>query len=31
GKERGQIKQGDLLVTEAIGGGLSWGAVVMRW
>ncbi len=31
GVERGQIKQGDLLVTEAIGGGLAWGAVVMRW
>jgi 3-oxoacyl-[acyl-carrier-protein] synthase III len=31
GKENGQIKQGDLLVTEAIGGGLAWGAVVLRW
>ena len=28
---RGQIKQGDLIVTEAIGGGLAWGAVVLRW
>ncbi|UWR23807.1 beta-ketoacyl-ACP synthase III [Sulfitobacter sp. S190] len=28
---RGQIKRGDLLVTEAIGGGLAWGAVVLRW
>lgn len=28
---RGQIKQGDLLVAEAIGGGLAWGAVVFRW
>lgn len=27
----GKIKQGDLLVTEAIGGGLAWGAVVLRW
>ena len=27
----GQIKQGDLIVTEAIGGGLAWGAVVLRW
>ena len=27
----GQIKQGDLVVTEAIGGGLAWGAVVIRW
>lgn len=31
GKQRGQIKQGDLVVTEAIGGGLAWGAVVLRW
>jgi 3-oxoacyl-[acyl-carrier-protein] synthase-3 len=31
GKERGQIKQGDLIVTEAIGGGLAWGAVALRW
>ncbi|MDZ7905029.1 MAG: beta-ketoacyl-ACP synthase III [Cypionkella sp.] len=31
GVGRGQIKQGDLIVTEAIGGGLAWGAVVLRW
>lgn len=31
GVERGQIKQGDLLVAEAIGGGLAWGSVVLRW
>lgn len=31
GKERGQVKQGDLIVTEAIGGGLAWGSVVLRW
>ncbi len=31
GYERGQIKEGDLVVTEAIGGGLAWGAVVLRW
>ena len=31
GVERGQIKQGDLVVTEAIGGGLAWGSVVLRW
>ncbi|MCD9146676.1 beta-ketoacyl-ACP synthase III [Pseudophaeobacter flagellatus] len=31
GKSRGQIKPGDLIVTEAIGGGLAWGAVVLRW
>ncbi len=27
----GRIKQGDLLVAEAIGGGLAWGSVVLRW
>lgn len=31
GKARGQIKEGDLIVTEAIGGGLAWGSVVLRW
>ncbi len=31
GVSRGQIKEGDLIVTEAIGGGLAWGAVVLRW
>ncbi|SFP20419.1 beta-ketoacyl-ACP synthase III [Tranquillimonas alkanivorans] len=31
GKARGQIKEGDVVVTEAIGGGLAWGSVVLRW
>lgn len=31
GKQRGQIKEGDVVVTEAIGGGLAWGSVVLRW
>ncbi|WP_299369967.1 beta-ketoacyl-ACP synthase III [uncultured Tateyamaria sp.] len=31
GRARGQLKDGDLIVTEAIGGGLAWGAVVLRW
>lgn len=31
GVEKGQIKTGDLLVTEAIGGGLAWGSVALRW
>ncbi|MFC7704107.1 beta-ketoacyl-ACP synthase III [Plastorhodobacter daqingensis] len=31
GKERGQIHEGDVIVTEAIGGGLAWGSVVLRW
>ena len=31
GKQNGQIKPGDLVVVEAIGGGLAWGALVLRW
>ena len=31
GVARGQIERGQLIVTEAIGGGLAWGAVVLRW
>ena len=31
GAARDQIRRGDLIVTEAIGGGLAWGAVVLRW
>jgi len=27
----GRIKQGDLVLTEAIGGGLAWGAALVRW
>lgn len=27
----GRFKPGDVIVTEAIGGGLSWGSVVLRW
>lgn len=27
----GRIKRGDLLLMEAIGGGLAWGAALMRW
>ena len=27
----GRFQPGDLIVTEAIGGGLSWGSVVLRW
>jgi 3-oxoacyl-[acyl-carrier-protein] synthase-3 len=29
--KKGQIKRDDLLLTEAIGGGLAWGAIVLRW
>ncbi len=28
---QGRFTKGDLIVTEAIGGGLSWGAVALRW
>ena len=31
GKENGKFKSGDVLILEAIGGGLAWGSVVLRW
>ncbi len=31
GVSEGKIKPGDLVLSEAIGGGLAWGAVVLRW
>ncbi|WP_420397869.1 beta-ketoacyl-ACP synthase III [Nioella sp.] len=31
GVAQGHIKPGDLLVAEAIGGGLAWGSAVLRW
>jgi len=31
GVAEGKITPGDLIVTEAIGGGLAWGSVVLRW
>ncbi|KAA2316828.1 ketoacyl-ACP synthase III [Pseudooceanicola sediminis] len=31
GVAEGKIRQGQLLVAEAIGGGLAWGSVVLRW
>jgi 3-oxoacyl-[acyl-carrier-protein] synthase-3 len=27
----GRIKRGDLVLMEALGGGLSWGASLVRW
>lgn len=30
-RNEGRIKPGDLVATEAIGGGLAWGAVILRW
>lgn len=29
--QEGRFKPGDLLLMEAIGGGLAWGAALMRW
>jgi len=29
--EQGKFKPGQILVAEAIGGGLAWGSVVLRW
>ena len=31
GKAQGKITPGDIVVIEAIGGGLAWGSVVLRW
>ncbi|WP_207099986.1 beta-ketoacyl-ACP synthase 3 [Paracoccus shandongensis] len=28
---QGRFSPGDVILTEAIGGGLSWGSVVLRW
>jgi 3-oxoacyl-[acyl-carrier-protein] synthase-3 len=28
---QGRIKKGDVVVLEALGGGLTWGSVVLRW
>ncbi|MGR3540233.1 MAG: beta-ketoacyl-ACP synthase III [Hasllibacter sp.] len=30
-KEAGMLREGQVLVCEAIGGGLVWGAVALRW
>jgi 3-oxoacyl-[acyl-carrier-protein] synthase-3 len=27
----GRIKKGDLVLLEAMGGGFTWGALVLRW
>ena len=27
----GRIRRGDLILTEAMGGGLTWGAALLRW
>jgi len=30
-QKKNLIKEGDLVVLEALGGGLTWGSVVLRW
>ena len=27
----GRVKRGDLLLFEALGGGMTWGANLLRW
>jgi 3-oxoacyl-[acyl-carrier-protein] synthase-3 len=27
----GRIKRGDLVLLEAMGGGFTWGAALLRW
>jgi 3-oxoacyl-[acyl-carrier-protein] synthase-3 len=29
--EDGRIKRGDLVLMEAMGGGFTWGAALVRW
>ena len=29
--KNGKIKKGDVVVLEALGGGLTWGSIVLRW
>ncbi|MBV1868489.1 MAG: ketoacyl-ACP synthase III [Marinosulfonomonas sp.] len=31
GKSEGRFQPGDVVLLEAIGGGLAWGSVVLRW
>ena len=31
GVEQGKIRRGDLVLLEAMGGGFTWGAVLVRW
>jgi 3-oxoacyl-[acyl-carrier-protein] synthase-3 len=31
GIDTGRIKKGDLVLLEAMGGGFTWGAVLVRW
>jgi len=29
--EEGRIKKGDIILMDAFGGGLTWGALVIKW
>jgi 3-oxoacyl-[acyl-carrier-protein] synthase-3 len=29
--ERGQVKEGELVLLTALGGGLAWGSALLRW
>ena len=29
--QQGKIKKGDNIILEALGGGLTWGAVLVKW
>ena len=31
GSDDGRIKTGDLVMIEAMGGGFTWGSVLIRW
>jgi len=30
-QEDGRLKEGDLVLLEAMGGGFTWGAALVRW
>jgi 3-oxoacyl-[acyl-carrier-protein] synthase-3 len=30
-RKDGRIKRGDLVLLEAMGGGFTWGSVLVRW
>ncbi|MBT7279839.1 MAG: 3-oxoacyl-ACP synthase, partial [Rhodobiaceae bacterium] len=29
--QQGKVKRGDIIMLEAMGGGLTWGANLLRW
>jgi 3-oxoacyl-[acyl-carrier-protein] synthase-3 len=29
--EEGRIKKGDMILMDAFGGGLTWGALLIKW